>query len=271
MVKNYLKIAFRNLWKHRAYAFINVSGLAVGMACCLLIVLYIQDELRYDRHHEKADEIYRVWMDVKAPGAEFELASTMAPLGPALVADVPEVVQAARVSMGGERLVAHGEKRFYEEGFYFADSTIFDVFTYPLLRGNPQTALQAPFSVVLTEEAARKYFGEEDPMGQVLTLGNEYDFEITGILAPLPSYTHFKFDFLASFASRAEMNVDDLESWNSISAAHTYAVIPEGHAAKAVEDKLNSLFASHVDDRSAEAITLHLQPLKRIHLLLGFL
>ena len=269
MFKNYLKIALRNLWKHRAFSLINVSGLAIGMACCLLIVLFIQEEVRYDRHHEKAEAIYRVTMNLKLPGVEFNLASTMAPLGPALVTDLPEVTQAARLSRDNEYLVAWEDKRFYEESFYFADSTFLDVFTFPLVQGDPQAALATPFSVVITEEMARKYFGEGDPVGQVLRLDNGHDFTVTGILAPLPTASHLRFDFLASFESLMRMGRTDLESWDGVSAVHTYLVVPGAHGKAALEAKIDALHAQHAAEGNDEMITLGLQPLTEIHLQQG--
>ena len=264
MLRNYFKIALRNLWKHRGYAFINVAGLAVGMACCLMIVLFIQDELRYDRYHEKADAIYRVTLDLKMPGAEFELASTMTPLGPALLADMPEVVQYARVTRPRERLIASQNKRFYEDAFYFADSTLFDVFTYPFVYGNPQTALRKPYSVVLTQETARKYFGDENPVGKVLRMDEAQDFEVTGVLASLPRYTHFKFDFLASFDSQPSTKRQEAASWTNVSDVHTYVVIPD--QAAAVERKLPGFLEKYLDEEEQQAIGLHLQSLSDIHL-----
>jgi putative ABC transport system permease protein len=236
------------------------------MACCLLIVLYIQDELRYDRFHERADEIYRVTMDVKLPGAEFALATTMSPLGPAMLADFPEVTQTTRTSRSQYVLTARGEQRFYESGFFYADSSFFDVFTFPLVQGDPRTALAAPFSLVLTEETARKYFGQEDPMGQVLTLYNEYDFTVTGILAPIPSASHLQFDVLASLSSRLEMDQVDMQEWGGISDAITYVVVPAPHRAADLEARLPDLLRRHMDEDGAAARTLHLQPLKRIRL-----
>ena len=266
MFKNYLKISLRNLWKHKAFSLINISGLAVGMACCLLIVLFLQEELRYDRHHEKADVIYRVTMNLKLPGVEFDLGSTMATLGPALVTELPEVSQAARMSRDNEYLVAVGDKRFFEESFYFVDSTFLDVFTFPLVRGDPQTALTAPFTVVMTEERARKYFGQEDPVGQVLRLNNAHDFMVTGLLAPLPTSSHLQFDFLASYESQTQMGVEHLEDWDSISAAHTYIVVSGTHDQTALEAQIDALHARHAAEGSDEAITVGLQPLTAIHL-----
>ena len=269
MFKNYLKVAFRNLRKHKTFSLINVSGLAVGMACCLLIVLFIQQEKQFDRHHERADEIYRVMLNLQMPGAEFDLGSTMATLGPALVEEAPEVTAFVRTSRANEYLLARGEMRFYQEGFYFADASILDVFTYPLLRGDPTTALTAPFTLVLTEAMAHKYFGDEDPMGQVLTLDNDYDFTVTGILAPLPSASHVDYQFMASFESRAQMGQENLESWDSISAAHTYVVIPGTPDLEALAVKVDELHARHAAGDNAEAITLSLMALPEIHLQTG--
>ena len=270
MLKNYLKISLRNLWKHRAFSLINVSGLAVGMACCVLIVLFVQHELRYDLQHERADALYRITMNLKVPGAEFDLGSTMAPLGQALVADLPEVTRAARVSRDSEYLMALGEKRFFEEAFYFVDSTFLELFTFPLLQGDPQTALDAPFTVLVSEEMAQKYFGDEDPLGQVLRLDNAYDLTVTGVLAPIPSTSHLQFDFLASFSSLAQMQRLNLEDWTSISAVHTYILVPGTHDEGTLEAKIDALHAEYAPEDAAEAVTVSLQPLKAIHLEQGF-
>lgn len=269
MFKNYIKISFRNLWKHRGYSFINISGLAVGIACCLLIVLYIQDELNYDRHHVHVDETYRVTLDLKLPGAEYNLASTMAILGPTLKDDLPEITQYTRLSRDMEFLVTQEERRFYETGFYFADSTVFDVFTYPLLRGDVETALNAPFSVLLTEEMAQKYFGDTDPMGQVLRIDNEFDFTVAGILAPLPSHSHFSFDFLASMTSLEQMD-GEMNEWNDISDVHTYIVIPGSFALEAMDKKVQGVLHNHAGEENSAVMTLHLQPLTDIHLSTGY-
>lgn len=272
MIKNYLKISLRNLWKHRAFSFINVSGLAVGMACCLMIVLFIQEEVQYDRHHEKADAIYRVTLNLKLPGTEFDLGSTMAPMGPQLVEELPEVTQMARTSRRNEYLVVHEDTRFYEGNFYYADSTIFDLFTYPLLRGDPQTALAAPYTVVITEEIARKYFGDEDPMGQVLTLDNAHALTITGILAPFPATSHVTYDFLASFSTLLSTtdDLDDFHSWDSISRVHTYILVPGAHSQGTLRAKIDALHAHHAAEGNADAITMGLLPLTEIHLTRGY-
>ncbi len=265
MLRNYLLVAVRTLWAQRGYALLNVAGLAVGMACCLLIVLFLQEEVRYDRYHDGADALYRVTTDLKLPGAAFELATSMGPLGPALVAEMPEVTAATRVPRARERLVAYDDRRFYEEAFFFAEASLFDVFTYPFLRGNPATALAEPYTVVLTEATARKYFGGADPVGQVLRVDDVFDFTVTGVLAAPPGPTHFRFDFLASFASEAAMGLgDELDQWSSITGLYTYVVIPEGVAA--VEARLPAFLETHLDAEGRAAITLHLQPVTDIRL-----
>ena len=170
MVKNYLKIAVRNLLRHKGYSLINIAGLAIGMACCILILLFVQDELSYDRYHKKAEQIHRLVLEIQAPGKIIDIALSSAPIGPALVNDYPEVSNAVRFcsSFGQKALISYGDTRLYEDRFFFADSTVFDVFTFPLMKGNPKTALKEPNSIVITEEMAEKYFGDEDPMDKIL-------------------------------------------------------------------------------------------------------
>src|SRR5690606_21614677 len=151
----------------KGYSVINAFGLADGMACCLLILLYVQDELAYDRFHERAGRIYRVTSDLHVGAQEASLASSMNPLGPVLERTFPEVERAVRVGQFKDQtLVRRGDRVFYEDDFYFADPQVFDVFTFPLVSGDPATALAAPGSVVIDEDMARKYFGAEDPLGQ---------------------------------------------------------------------------------------------------------
>ncbi|MGH7599072.1 MAG: ABC transporter permease, partial [bacterium] len=202
MFKNYLKIAARNLFKHKAYAFINTAGLAAGMACCLLILLYVQDELSYDRHHENADRIYRVVLEAQIADNELSAPVVSAPMAKALVDEFPEVLQATRfVKSGSSTLFRYRENSFVENNVIAADSTIFDVFTIPLLQGDPKTALTEPNSIVLTEEMARKYFGDENPMNQTLALVNQFEGKVTGVAKSLPPHSHFHFNFLISLAT----------------------------------------------------------------------
>ena len=265
MLTNYLKIALRNLRKHRGYAFINVAGLAVGIACCVLIALFIRDEFSYDRHHEQADQIYRLALDIDLSDGVLRLARSSPPMAPALLEAFPEIIEAVRLRSMGTLLVSQQDHQFYEERFYFADVNVFEVFTMPLLRGNPQTALQTPFSVVLTAETARRYFGETDPMGQTVRLANQVDLTVTGVLAPIPSQSHFRPDFLASFASLQSFGGTNLERWGWLGTL-TYLLLPEGYDPASLEAKLPAWINTHRGDGQSDTWHFYLQPVTAIHL-----
>src|SRR5262245_3743295 len=162
MFKNHLKIAIRNLLQQKTYACINIAGLAIGLTCCLFILLYVRDELSYDRHHRNADRIYRVGLDAAFSGNEIHAALTGAALAPGFRAAFPEVEAATRLYKPRRTLISHGQQRFYEEGIFWADSTVFQVLSFPLLQGAENTALSGPYQIVLTTTAAQKYFGSRD-------------------------------------------------------------------------------------------------------------
>ncbi|MCH8960969.1 MAG: ABC transporter permease, partial [Bacteroidetes bacterium] len=223
MLTNYLKIALRNLQKYKGYSFINIAGLATGMAACVLILLFVRHEFSYDRYHEHAGDIYRVYMDRTSGEEVIHWARTPAPLAPALADAFPEIRAAVRVRKNPRTdLVRYGDKEFYEARFYFADSNV------RLKQVNPATALRDPHSVVITEAMARKYFGDEDPVGQVLTFENTVDFTVTGVLEDVPSASHFVFDFLASFESLKEtLGADRVANWAWVDH-HTYVLASDG-------------------------------------------
>jgi putative ABC transport system permease protein len=192
MLKNYLKIAIRNLRKHKAHSFLNVIGLAIGMACCLLISMYVVEELSYDTYNEKAHRIYRVATESRFGDTVTESALTPAPLAMALVQDFPEVHTATRLfTLFGDATISRGENRFNESRIFFADSTFFEVFSVPLLKGNPKVALSQRASIVLTEAMARKYFGEDDPLGKTVMLNTNIGLNVTGVSANVPRNSHF--------------------------------------------------------------------------------
>jgi len=235
MFNNHLKIARRNLFKHKAYSFINIAGLAVGLACCLLISLYVKDELSYDRYHAKADRIFKVVMNARTPERESQFALTPAPLAEALVRDFPEVETATRLfTFFGEGLVKYGEKRFNEPRLYFGDSTFFDVFSIPLLSGDAKTALARPAMVVLSETAAHRYFGSEKPLGKTITVNNDFDLQVSGVMSDIPANTHFHCDFLISLASARMSRNPSFISNNNF---HTYLVLRDGASPQALEVK----------------------------------
>ncbi len=270
MFKNYVKIALRNLLKNKAYSFINIIGLAVGMACCLLILFYVYDELSYDRHHQNAERIYRVTADYVQNGKHW--ACIGPPVGPALQTAIPEIAQVARIKFfeGSKPVFRYEEKQFEERDVLYADSTLLQVFSLPLLRGNPATALRAPRSLVLTQRMARKYFGNDDPIGRVLTVDGEWPITVTGVLHDLSPRTHMRFDFLISistFYSHAGDWVDRAKTWAGF---HTYILLRETSSAALVEQKLpafvSSFYADQFEKPAAEVLNLRLQPLTAIHL-----
>ncbi len=277
MLRNYLKVAIRNLLKHRGYTFINIAGLAIGMACCLLILLYVQDELSYDRYNEKADQIYRVTLHGRLAGNDIDVGVTCAPMAGTLLNEYPEVLHATRLHKAFSTvLVSHGENRFNEDQVFFADSNYFDIFTLNLLRGIPNTALNEPNSVILTEETARKYFGDENPIGQTLRFNNTTDFKVTAISENVPHNSHFHFDLLASFVTLDQSRSTFWVNNN----LHTYIVLQNNYPPSQLTAKFPGLIRKYVAPQIQQVMGItfdqflagggeyafSLQPLTDIHL-----
>ncbi|MDX1531905.1 MAG: ABC transporter permease, partial [Rhodothermales bacterium] len=267
MLKNYLTVAFRNLRKQRGYTVVNVTGLALGLACSALIALFVRHEHAYDRFHERADRIVRVTYEEVDTPAMRHMATTPPPLGPTLAATYPEVRRAVRLREPHPSILARGPERFYERDFFYADSTFFRVFTFPLRAGDAATALAGAGRVVLTPAAARKYFGEADPMGQTLTLNDEVDLTVTGVLEPLPHASQLQFDFLVSFETfRVPHGYPvTLESW-TWSSFHTYLLLAEGADAELLEARLPDFMGTYFDAERARTARLRLQPLTDVYL-----
>lgn len=264
MLKNYLVIAFRNIKKYRAYSWINIIGLAVGMACCILTLLYVQNELSYDKYHENANRIYRLAM--RSPGNTYGrgiegIAKVPGPWGPAALQDLPEIERSVRFMFFNQTLVSRGEKRFYENNGFYADSTVFDIFSFNLFKGNPKTALKAPFSLILTQDMARKYFGSEDPIGQFLLFDNTTKFQVTGVLENVPQNSHFTFSFLVSLSSDTSTLPTD---WVR-NQYYTYLLLKKSYQDDAVAKKFPSVLAKNIGEEAANYIPF-LQPLLKIHL-----
>ena len=267
MFRNYFKVATRNILKHKFYAVINVLGLAIGMTCCLLIFLYVQHELSYDSFHAKKDRIYRVVTDIKTPTETLNIGGTSAPMVAYMKQDFPEVEDMVRIDEAGF-LIQRGEQTFQEDEAILADSTLFNVFSFRLLRGNPNTALKAPFSIVLTEDAAKKYFGSEDPMGQSLRLDNEYDCTVTGVMPNVPNNSSFTFDILLSLSTRLEVTYTDAaESWGNFSNI-SYVLLNEQADPSVLESKLPAFLNKYISDSDRDEgmnYTLFLEPLSEVY------
>jgi len=269
MFKNYLKIASRNILRHKGYSFINIVGLAVGMAVCILILLWVQDELSYDRFHKNHNDIYRV-IQIWRKGGESHNPVTPAALAPALKEEFPEIVNAARFRGVGRILLKCSEHHFYEQGGAFTDPAAFSMFTFPFVKGNPQTALSNPHSIVLTEPMARKYFGEENPLGKTIEIKNLLRtttgdsaltdvFTVTGVLKDIPGNSHLQFDFLLPLQL---LDKSIRMDWHN-TIYFTYVQLGKDTVQKDVEQKIYSYLQKPDPDSTA---SLYLQPLNRIHL-----
>jgi putative ABC transport system permease protein len=271
MFKNQMKIAFRNIRKHLGYSLINIAGLAVGIACCILILLFVFDELSYDKFNENHDRIYRVtrkWFNEDGV-VNLHLGHVAPPIAPLLENDFPEILYAVRMIRVGRILVGRRSVFFEESRFLFAEEDIFKVFSFEMKAGDPETALQDPFTVVITEEMAEKHFGTENPLGKSLTIqvdSQKADMKVTGIIKSLPHNSHFHADFLGSFKTfEAVVGEKEMQNWGSNNFA-TYLLIPKGYDINRLKSQLDPFIDRHMSEGMSERTKLELQPLTSIHL-----
>ncbi len=267
MIKNYIKTALRSLIRHKEYSIINILGLAVGMASVILILLFVKEELSFDQYHKNKDHIYRLNISVTNPQTGVVTTRAIGPyrLTKELKPDFPDIPHVIRIVARGRELVRYQDKQFYEEKLVFADPDIFQVFTFPLLKGDPANVLNDPFSVVVTEEAAGKYFGDADPLGQVISL-RDRDFRVTGILGKTEYNTQFEIEMLVS------LNVADqlfsrivLENWGE-GSCETYAMLPEGKTPEDYEAGMGQFVESKLSAWREASPRLEFQPLSRLYL-----
>ncbi|MFC1492927.1 ABC transporter permease, partial [candidate division KSB1 bacterium] len=271
MFRNYFIVALRNLKRNKVYSLLNVMGLAIGITAFLFIALDIQYELSYDRYHDNADNIYRVAME--RPGQVYQgsnkYAGTPGALAQAMVDDFPEVESGARVFIWsrGEQILQQGEKAI-KENLHYADPQIFDVFTIPFLKGEPETALRDPWSLVISEQLAAKYFGDEDPIGEVYSFQGRYTLTITGVFKTMPQNSHFTMDMITPMETFFQLGGWGRD-WNS-SYCKTYILLGENEDPEELETKFPAFMDNHmyrdsdVEDSMKER--LYLQPLTSIHL-----
>src|SRR6056297_1505850 len=243
MIKNIIKHSFRSFNRQKGYTTINILGLSIGIACSLLISLYVIFELSYDNFHEKSERIYRVILDGKIGGQEVKGAYTSSPAGPTMLEEFPEVENFVRFNAGGETVIKFKEKHFSINNYTEADSSFFNIFNYPLIKGNINTVLNEPYKVALSESTAKKIFGNNDPMGQMIKIGNNKSlYKISGIFKDLPDNSHIEADLISSFSSNPRSLNSD---WLSNSYA-TYLLLKPGTSQKDVEDKIPALIAKYV-------------------------
>ncbi len=242
MFKNYFKIAVRNLQKNKIFSFVNIAGLAIGVACFILIGLFVEDELTYDSYNVNADRIYRVNAHYKIGDNRFNLANSPVPLANVLSSEYPEIQKAVRILQSQNIYVKKGDEFIKEEKFFYADSSLFDIFTINFVKGNPKTALTQPNSVVITTKTAEKYFSTKNPVGERITLSNKQDYLITGVVKPVPQNSHFEFDFIASYNSLPESKETN---WFG-KFVHTYILTNSGVTAKELNNKIYSVTEKHI-------------------------
>jgi putative ABC transport system permease protein len=258
MISNIIKVAFRNLFRNFGYTFINVAGLSIGLACSILILLYVVNELTYDRFHERSEQIYRIGVRGNMPGNELNMAVTAPPMMEALIADLPEVENAARFRNFGNFLVRRGERKFQETGesFIFADSGFFEIFSFPLIKGDPSTVLASPRSLVLSERYVSKYFGREDPIGQTLLLETDTNlYTVTGIMENVPVNSHFHFDMVASLST-----IDDSRNPTWLSHNYyTYILMAPGSDMEDFNGSLNEMVIRYVGPQLEQALGIGIE------------
>lgn len=258
MLRNYLTVVSRNIVKHKGYSFINIFGLSIGIAGCILILLWVNDELSYDRFHKNADQLYRVVIEEN--GAR--RVTTPSPLAPAAKAEIPGVLDTVRY-MNVLGMVKHGEKSF-NEICAFTEPSFFDMFTAPFIKGNPKNVFSDPLSVVITEEIALKYFADEDPVGQTLNISNK-EVTVAGLIKNFPANTHLKAKFLGPYSTLKMLGMP-LDNWR-LDLCFTYLLLDKEVSHKEVGAKLTRLIQRH---RPGTKASIFLQPLTRIHLYSDF-
>ena len=265
MFKNYLKVAFRNLIKNKSLSFINILGLAISIAVCFLITLFILHETSYDKFHHNYEDLYRVTIKGQITGQPIEYAVSMVPLPTALKAEFPDVEAAAGVfPRQAKQLMSFEDKQFFETSLFKASAEFFDVFDYELLRGSKETVLSEPGSIVLTETLAEKYFGSADPVGETISLNETEEYTVSGVCADLPTNSHIKFNAVIQVPV-----MEDIEqNWGSFSA-HNYIRLKEGVDPEIFEDKIKNLAMEKMGitlEETGMEFLLFLEPVKDIHL-----
>lgn len=259
MIKNCLKTAFRNLLKNKGFTAINVLGLALGLATCLLIVFYVFDELSYDRFNINADRIYRVNNDIKFGGNENSYAVSPAPMAAAFLNDLPEVEQTVRFRDRGGMQVKKGSERIMEPRMIFADPAIFSVFTFPMIAGDPAAALKNPRSVVINETTAKKYFNTTNAVGKMLTFNDSLLYKVTGVIKDIPKQSHFHFDFFLSMESLPESKENSWVSNNFV----TYIMLKRGASPHDLEAKFPALIRRYVGPQLQAIMHLSMDALEK--------
>ena len=268
MFRNYLKVTFRTLLKSKAFSLINILGLTIGISTCILITLYVLDELSYDRFHANAGRIFRLTELLHLPREVRPQTVTSPPMGPALLQNFPEVQKMVRLNKSS-RPLAYGDVKFFDTRVWYADSTLFQIFTFPMIKGNPDKALTEPYSIVLTEKAAKRYFGDADPLGKTMALSDTITLTVTGLIADIPTNSHIQFDVVMSRSTITAVNNNQPEDNWFNNGYYTYILLPEGYDYKQLEAKFPAFLEKQMAEEKKNSGLWYdfvLQPLPFIHL-----
>ena len=262
MLKNYLKIAFRNITRHKAYSIINISGMAIGLASSILILLWVQNERSYDKFHKNAGQIYRITEDF----GDMKAAVNTEGMPAGLKAELPVVKDYARLSLASTVLFEAGNRKFEEKQVFYADPSFMSVFSFPLVQGNRDQALKRVDGILITQEMASKYFGHENPIGKFLRKNNRENVVVTGVLADIPANSDLQFDFIMPMGILQKMNIPNGDKWENFNF-YSYIQLaqsfdPSAANLSALIKQMTQLFQRH----SPMPVVFNLQPLTQIHL-----
>jgi putative ABC transport system permease protein len=272
MLKNYIKIGIRNILRQKSYSLINILGLALGMTTCILIMIWVNHELSYDKFNKDSDRIFRIYHELSMAGNPRSNPSGSAPMAQAISENCPEVESVTRIMNAGRYTVEYNNNFFIEENVLYVDSTFFDVFSYNLIKGDPKSVLTAPNSIVITEEIESKYFGNEESIGKILRFNDGNDFIITGVIENVPENSHMKFDMLSSFHTQFNNPVTDLNHWGRLGIL-TYFKITDNQQLASLKSKVDEMVNENLGDRLkavGATLTFDFQPLLDIHLYSNF-
>ncbi len=263
---SFFKLFIRSVFRSKTFTFLNVLGLAVGMASFIIIMLWVSDELSYDSYNEKADRIYRINMYTRLNGTEGTNANCPAPLAAALLNDYPEVENVLRFRERGGSIIRYGANSFSESRIIYADSSFFDIFSIPLLKGNPETALKVPYTVAISESMAKKYFKDEDPINKILKFNNRTDYRVTAVYKDIPDASHFHFDFIISLYSSNEYKE---QIWVN-SNFQTYVLFRKNADPASFEKKLPQVIENYIAPQASEILGVSWDELLENGLLISF-
>lgn len=261
MIKNYLKVILRNIKKHKGYSFINITGLAIGMACCLLISIWVLDELSFDRFHEDAESLFRVEENQHYSQGEYHVTVTPYPIAPALKEEIPGVKEATRYVWARGGLFRYAENSFFEYAVRAVDPSFFKIFSFPMVKGDEEKIFESPYSLVITEEMAEKYFGRSDPIGKVITVNNTHEFTVTGVIKNTPHNSILQFDMVVPYAFLEKIGVTS-DEWGS-NSIQTFVQLEENVTETQVNERIKDFIRTRVKESRTDLV---LFPFTKIHL-----